>query len=635
MVTETHLEPVLNALKSQDKAHARELLMQLLKAEPKNADLWLLMSTAVETRKEIILCLEKARQADPENQTAISGLVYYGVLKPEEAGKWSGTIPSQDWQSALREKFKNEEKKKTTRPKKKRINLLPRAIAALFLLALVIYGVFFSPLFSRGRKMAVSYAPLGTVKPSATYLPTKTPVGFVPSPTKVGTPALAALLSITYTPTPDYVYTPHSSEAFQLAMRAMQKNDWQNVLTYLKQFTSTEKTAADAYYYMGEAHRAMGDLEAARADYYAAISANANYAPGWLGVARLQVDAKNYRDAVDSLNKALELDPNLGPAYLLLATTAFETNDTVRCQENLEAAMQRMPDNALGYLLEAKLNLQMGNNEQALAAARRCNEIDATLLEDYLILGKAYQSLGNSEKAVEALNTYTKYASDDAEAWMLLGQASQELGRDDQAITAYRRAQEIDPSAFDAFLQPALLYLKSGQTNAALEMLKKAHELNPKDFDTAVNLAELMFAQEDTGNAYMVLIGAEGSVKTDAQKARFLYDRARMLSDLKQVPAAVKDWKSLLALAAGTVPEDQLTEARDFLLTCKVSGCARVTLTMTPGPGTVLPLSGSGTPTQTSTPLPPTSATSPTRLATASATAIRTFFPSATLTPAK
>jgi tetratricopeptide (TPR) repeat protein len=640
MVTEIQLEPVLTAIKNQDKARARDLLTQFLKNEPKNARLWMLMTSAVETRKEMIICLQKAHEADPENQAAIAGLVHFGMLKPEEAGSWADSIPTRDWETPLREKFKNEQKKQVVKTKRPWKKTAAWAASAIGVLAIIVYAVFFSPLLRRGRQTTTSYIPLGTVKPTATYLPTKTPEGFIPSPTKVGTLSLASLLSATYTPTPDYVYTPHPSEAFQLAIRAMQKSDWQGVITYMQQYTGTEKNAADAYYFMGEAHRAIGDTEAARADYYAAITADKNYAPGWLGVARLQYDGKNYRDAVDSLNKAIDLDPNLGPAYLLLASTYYETNDLTRCRENLDEATQLMPNHTRVYLLEAKLDLQNGDSAQALVASQKSNEIDATILEDYFLMGKAYLALENNLKAVQALDTYTHYAPDDAEAFMLLGKASQAMGQDDQAIEAYTRATAIDETLFDAYLQTALLYLKHGKTDLAAGMLEKANLLNPKDYETAINRAELMFAEEDTGNAYMVLIGAEGSVETDEQKARFLYDRARMLVALKQVPVAVKDWKALLALPEGVVSEDRLTEARDFLLTCNVSGCARVTLTVTPGGETTVPTLTTGTVSPTGVIRTGTQTVTPTvgkgtATRTPTQTPARSSSPAATQTPTK
>lgn len=614
MVTDSQLEPVYNALANQDKTRARELLTRLLKAEPHNSRLWIIMSAAVDTRKEMILCLQKAYEADPDNRTARQGLIYFGMLNPDELAGQPGGIPSRDWESSLREQLNSEITKSDVRPKRPWKRAIRWGLSAAVLLGLIVYFVFFSSLFKQVRPQWTNISPANTLKPSATYLPTKTPVGFIPTVTQPGPPPLASLLKATYTPTPIYVYTPHPYEAYQQGIRAFEKGDWQAVILNMEQYLSTNPDAPDPYYYMGEAHRAMGDAEAARADYYQSISASETYAPGWLGVGKLQVDGKFYRDAEDSFIKALKIDPNLGEAYLELASTYFQTGDLIRTKENLDEAVRLMPENALVYLLAAKSDLAAGDASGARTAAEKSNQIDSTIVEDYLYLGKASLLLHDLASAAKALDIYTRYTPSDADALVLLGQAYHGMGQDDLAIDAYTQAAEIDDQLFDAYLQAGLLYLKQGNSIQAGAMLEKANLINPKNYDAAVNRAEMMFKAGDTGNAYMVLIQVEGSLETDDQHARFLYDRARMLVTLKQIPAAIKDWKALQLLPAGIVPQAWLIEARDFLLTCNSPGCARVTLTTTPGIGTktatsrpasVTPIkTATATPVRTATPTP-------------------------------
>ncbi len=79
------LQQAIEALRTGDRARARDLLTRLLKADQKNANYWVWLSAAVETQKERLYCLQTAIQLDPQNAAAKRGLILLGALPPDDS----------------------------------------------------------------------------------------------------------------------------------------------------------------------------------------------------------------------------------------------------------------------------------------------------------------------------------------------------------------------------------------------------------------------------------------------------------------------------------------------------------------------------------------------------------------------
>src|ERR1051325_6541747 len=77
-------QEAVEALRTGNKARARELLTGLLKTDQNNATYWVWMSATVDSPKERIYCLQTALKLDPDNATAKRGLILHGALPPDE-----------------------------------------------------------------------------------------------------------------------------------------------------------------------------------------------------------------------------------------------------------------------------------------------------------------------------------------------------------------------------------------------------------------------------------------------------------------------------------------------------------------------------------------------------------------------
>ncbi len=553
-------QEALRAIENGERARARDLLTRLLKANPNQAEYWLWMSAVVETRKERIYCLKETLRLDPQNVAAKRGLIMLGQLAPDP--KLVVPLQSQrrNWENTL-PKIKSREQPKA-----------PISFRQVFLFGsafvVLVATIVFAIISTRPRVEApVAERPLFPA--TATEAPTPT-FGFsTAAKTPVGPTPLWMFLQATYTPTPLYVNTPHISESYNTALRALGRGQYDQMTLYLDQAITLQPQAADLFYYKGEAYRLQGKYSQANESYKQALALNPDFAPAYLGQARvaMAVSPDNAKSAQASLEKALQLDPQLYEARLELAMLALQRGDGKGALAELEEVSRQVPSSVLLYYYRAQAYRLMGELEQALRDAERANQMDVTFLDGYRLVGEIALLLGETEKALSALNTYLTYQPDDAQALAWLGSGYAASGQTDQAFQIFDQAIQKDSRSFEAYFRRGMLYLEQNDLEAALNDLNKAVQLNGRSYPARIALGRAFLLQGQDRNAYQQFASAEGLAQDDNDRAGVYYWRAQVLERIGESRVAIRDWQALLDLPENAVPAEWRTMAEERLKT--------------------------------------------------------------------
>jgi len=242
MSDEAMLQEAIKAVRQGQKERARDILTRLLRQDQTNSNTWLWMSALVDKPKERNFCLQKALELDSENHAARHGLVFFGVLPPEEAVQ---PPIRRQWQTPLADDLPSGLRGWLTQPWAR--------YSLIGLVGLIVVGLMLAGIFWPGRNLQVAIQPTKTPGPPPTFTPTPTFVGetvakadvaVTPSPTFAGPTPLWALLEATYTPTPLYVNTPHPiSEAYRAGQRAFFAGAWERALRFFRQASQVENFA--------------------------------------------------------------------------------------------------------------------------------------------------------------------------------------------------------------------------------------------------------------------------------------------------------------------------------------------------------------------------------------------------------
>lgn len=602
------LDQAIAAARTSDRRKARELLTRLLKVDPHNTRYWLWMSSVVDTPKEAAYCLQEALKYDPENQLAKRGMAYLGLRKPEKSSGDSLFIKKTDWQEQLMKQFNPPPPEK---PKKVRkfSNTPLIAFAAVLGLALFLGSIFVVPRFFKKETVRITLVQ-PTAKASATYLPTATPKGFRPSPTVQQAPALWMLLTETYTPTPLYVNTPHPSEAYQLAMRAFAKNDWETFTRYMNQELETNPDSPDAYYYLGESARLIGNEKQALMYYEKAMNLDPQFSAAILAHALVLKEVKPKSNILDDLDKAIKFDPYLVDAYLARAAHYLDKEQFDLALADLTVARDLNPEAPDVYLGFARIYLAKDEPVVALENARKAYDLDITELQTYLVLGTAYIANGQSDKALEYLNTYLNYKPYDAVAYEMVGKAYWVAGDKEKAIENMKKSISLDTGGFDANYILGVSALDAGNYSDALNFLTKAVSLNDNHYEAVFHRAQALLKMKRNTDAYNQFLRAENLTTVPEQIAECVYYQAQSAFAVGNRSNMRTAYQRLLEMSADLMPAEWRTEAEAYLYPCD-KACATLTATYlaSSGPAATLPIgSKTGTPTltptTTSTPTP-------------------------------
>ncbi len=602
-------QEVHSALQQGDRPRARDLLTRLLRRDQANAEYWLWMSAVVETPKERIYCLNQVLRLDPSNQAARRGLVISGVMPVQEDMVLPLRLQKREWQVQI-------DKPIEPRPPLSMKRLALYAGGGVLVAGLILLAIF-APQLTRERSVTpaatISFLPVAEATavptPAVTPSQTSTPAG--------PTPPWEAL-EATYTPTPLAGLTPHPIiEAYQIALRAFERREWDRVITFLNQAVQAESSAADIHTLIGETYRLQAAYSQALEAFNNAISADPAYAPAYLGRARVSLALSTQRreDVRGDLETAVSLDADLAEAYLELAKLDLEEEKYEQALAALEQAAARLPDSPLLYLYRAQVFLALDQPAQALQDALKANQLDITMLEGYRVLGQAYQANDRFVDSITPLDIFQRYTDQpSAQVYIWLGQAYVINGEVEAALQSFNQALALDRSNFDVLLQRGQLYLQMEEYRLALADFNQAQTLRSNSFEAALLRSRALLGIEAFGDAYIQLSSVEGQAESDEQKAELYYWRAKSLEPLN-VQAAIQDWNRLLSLPEGAAPQEWLQEA-------ELRRAALVTPTNTPRPSITPTPTLTRVPTQTQTMVPATATYTATPTRTLSSTGL-------------
>lgn len=577
----------VTATKNGERARARDLLTRLLKTETHNPQYWIWMSAVVDSAKERTLCLKEALRIDSQNTVARRGLVIQGALPPDEALVLPAAYQKREWMSkaGFNDAAAGQQGKPISRP---RIAMI--AAAGLLLVGLVAFAIS-GIQRQRGTPRYMPIINYPTDTPSARAEATQPSVAQEKSGAGTLVP-LSALLKATYTPTPLYVNTPHSvSEAFRIGQRAYQRGEFQAAIRYFEQSADLEPDAADIIFYLAEAHRQLEDYSQALVLYNQALEKSPNFAPAYLGRARVQLAQNPERfDAVlKDLQLAIQKDPLYAEALITLAEVQVHNADPAGALESLDRVEKLLPGSAMVSLYRAEAYLAGKQTAKAVESARRANQLDVTLLLPYRIIGEALFQQGDTKAAYESLKTYLQYAPADASAWTWFAQAQVSSGDRSGALKSLDKSLALEKDQLNALLLRGQLLLDAGRADAALDDFQAVSRLDKESYLAGLGWGKALMALNYPGDAYDRFERSRALAQTEKQKAELLFWRAQSLDALKEYAAARRDYQSLLDLPAGVAESVWLSTARTRV-------AALTTPTATPRVKTATP-----TPTPTST----------------------------------
>lgn len=228
-----------------------------------------------------------------------------------------------------------------------------------------------------------------------------------------------------------------------------------------------------------------------------------------------RMDRKDLAGAIVQLKNALQADPGMLAAQLLLGKAYLADSQAEAAQEVLEKALRsgldraevtiplghalllqgkgadflaRFPGDVLSgsvraeYLVLKAQALRQGSDpDGALAALDEAITLDPSTVEAYLSAADLYLSRGRSADAARYVERAQSVAPENPRVWMIRGNVLQSTGQLASAIDAFGKALRLEPLYADARLARLSLLIDTGRERDAAEDVEFVSKNFPKE----------------------------------------------------------------------------------------------------------------------------------------------------------
>ncbi len=224
------------------------------------------------------------------------------------------------------------------------------------------------------------------------------------------------------------------------------------------------------------------------------------YPEDWLvqeRMARLEVKASRYQDAVMRYQKILQAEPNAYTSRLSLALIQIEQGKFKEAEENLLKVFgQKGYSNVVNYYLGV-LNQEMGRQDRALEYYNQVDLNSPYAIDAQLSQAEIYFAKDQMNKALELLNAIQPQQPRDRlkilRAQAVFYSAS---GQKEQAVKVYGAILSLMPNNVAALMNQAMLFYDLNRMQAYVANLKRVIEINPDETD-ALNALGYYYADSN------------------------------------------------------------------------------------------------------------------------------------------
>ena len=270
------------------------------------------------------------------------------------------------------------------------------------------------------------------------------------------------------------------------------------------------------------------DIERSMVYFQRAIELDPTFAPAYVGLADASNElgtvmvgappAETRAKAIGAVRKALELEPDLAEAHVLLAHLQQEQWHWADAEAEYKRALELSPNNADAHAGLASWLMCRGRTDEAVAWARRGRELDPLAVSGTNIGWILFQS-HRYDEAIRELRSAVALQPDDADALLYLGFALVANNQAADAIPVLEKAIAVSHGSPAATGVLVRAYSHAGRRQDALRLLADLHERKKSGYIPAAALVNSYLGLGENEQAFIWL---EQAYKEQSNILQFL-----------------------------------------------------------------------------------------------------------------
>ncbi|KAJ2119524.1 TOM (translocase of outer membrane) complex component [Coemansia sp. RSA 720] len=254
----------------------------------------------------------------------------------------------------------------------------------------------------------------------------------------------------------------------------------------------------------------------------------------------------NLDQALEDLNKALDVEPSHVRSYLRKANLFTEKKDLEEVSSLLDQAHKADAENAETFFQQGQVHFLKQEFEAASNDYKRAAELDPDFVYPRIQLGVVQFKVGKIEEAMATFDEAMKKFPTRSDLYNYYGEVLAEQGGYDSAIGAFEKAIELDSTNPLPYVNQAIsLFQTSGQPDRALTLIREALKVDPECELAVAALSQIylqmgMFEESlamlrravDLAKSEEEMISAITFRETTAAQFRFMKEHPELLSKM-------------------------------------------------------------------------------------------------------
>ncbi len=288
--------------------------------------------------------------------------------------------------------------------------------------------------------------------------------------------------------------------------------------------------SAETHLALARLNLGKGEMEAAEEEFKAAAALSSAESFARLQLADFYLLTLRTDDAVATLEAIVAEAPDAFPAWLRLSEIAFTRGRLEEAQAALDHVLEPSPDDALGLVLQTRLQLarretdaalktatratkrypgsplahhslalahaQEGNTALALTSAKDSVARNPTYADAVLLTARLEMQTGDFVGAIAGLEAYLAQQPRDPRAWEMLGQAQLRNRNVAAAREAFAKVAELAPASPKGPYLSGVTLRAEGRNAEARQQFERALAMAPGYVDPLAQLAAMSLVEK-------------------------------------------------------------------------------------------------------------------------------------------
>lgn len=271
----------------------------------------------------------------------------------------------------------------------------------------------------------------------------------------------------------------HMQVQLELAKTWLVKKDFSKVKSIAISLAGKKGTSAEGQYLLGLVAQAEGKNGEALLALMKSTRANESNADAWLALADVHKAMKQPAKVHLSLESAVKADPHSFTAAMRLGKLEIEEKEYDEAVIQFVNAVELRQDHYEARMNLAEVLFRIGDYKQSSVQAVEANKINPDEIRPVVLLSEITNKQGKTGKAIDYMKQAMQKKPDSLKLVLGLGGLYSENNLFDQALVQLEKAVLLDASSYEPHVLLGGLYLKRRLFDQSIASFDKAVSLKP------------------------------------------------------------------------------------------------------------------------------------------------------------